>query len=61
MINKGFSTEEFGKLVKSRPETIRRGFCVDGHYMGVRPIKLPNRRLIWPSEPVEKLLQMVSA
>ncbi len=55
-MGKNFSTEQFAELVKVKASTIRRGLCVDGHYMGVRPVKLPNGRLIWPSEPVDKLL-----
>ena len=53
---KQISTEEFAELSKVKAGTIRRGLCVDCHYMNIRPVKLPNGRLLWPLEPVEKLL-----
>jgi hypothetical protein len=51
-----FSTKEFARLICIEPATISRGLCVNGHYMGVRPLKLPNGRLLWPRQSVEKLL-----
>jgi len=55
-MGKKFSTEQLAELLKVKAGTIRRGLCVNGHYMLMRPVKLPNGRLIWPAEPVEKLL-----
>lgn len=42
-----FSTEELAALCKVRPATIRRAFCVQGHFNGLVPTKMHNRRLIW--------------
>lgn len=53
---KFYSTEEFARLLRIGPNTIRRGLCVNGHYLGVRPVKLANRRLVWPAGPAEQLL-----
>lgn len=50
------STEQFAEAVHVRPTTIRRAHCLDGHYMNVQPVKMPNRRLLWPAEQVEQLL-----
>lgn len=50
------STEEFGRELKVKQDTIRRSFCTQGHYLGVRPRKLPNGRLRWPAAEVHKLL-----
>lgn len=50
------STQEFADGCKVLPETILRAHCLNGHYMGVRPLKLPNRRLLWPTEEIERLL-----
>jgi len=38
-------------------QTMRRAYCVDGHYLGVVPTKLPNRRLLWPTEPFRRILE----
>lgn len=54
---KFYSTDELAKLLRLSPNTIRRGLCVNGHYLGVRPVKLSNRRLVWPAGQAEKLLQ----
>lgn len=50
------STENLSELLKVRPSTIRRGFCVRGEYMGLRPVKLPNGRLLWDREQAERLV-----
>lgn len=50
------STEEFAELVGVKPHTPRAALCRNGHYFGIRPIKLPNRRLLWPADAVERLL-----
>jgi len=51
-----FSTKEFARLICIEPATIRRGFCVNEQYMKIKPVKLPNGRLLWPRQSVEKLL-----
>jgi hypothetical protein len=51
------NTETFAKLFQVKPETARRGYCVKGHYMGIRPHKLPNGRLLWPADARDKVLQ----
>lgn len=61
MDEKSFTTGSFAKFVGVQPETIRRALCVDGHYLGIRPVKLPNRRLIWAAEDVLALLQRKGA
>jgi hypothetical protein len=48
----GMTTEEVAKLFKVRPNTIRVSLCRFGHYLGIQPIKLPNRRLLWPESEV---------
>lgn len=50
------STEELAAALRVRPQTIRRGLCVDGHYLGLRPTKLGNRRLLWNVGDVARLL-----
>lgn len=49
------STEELAAVLRNRPQTIRRGLCIDGHYLGLRPTKLANGRLLWDAAEVEAL------
>jgi hypothetical protein len=55
------TTKECAGLLCCEPATIRRGLCVNGHYMGVRPLKLPNGRLLWPKNDVLKVIQPETA
>jgi hypothetical protein len=50
------STEELAAVLAVEPQSIRKRYSVTGTYHGVRPVKLPNRRLLWPIEPVKRLL-----
>lgn len=50
------STEQFAKSLLVEPQTVRKQFSANGSYHGVRPVRLPNRRLLWPADVVEKLL-----
>jgi hypothetical protein len=40
-----------------RPQTLRAAICRQGHYFGLRPIKMPNRLLLWPADGVDRLTQ----
>ena len=50
------STEQAAAALHIRPQTLRAAMCRDGHYFGIRPVKLPNRMLAWPAESIERLL-----
>lgn len=50
------NTKEAAKRLKVSPKTVRWNYCKEGHYMGLVPRKMPNRRLFWPAAEVEKLL-----
>lgn len=50
------STKELAKCLHVEAHTIRRGYCVDGHYMGLKPFKMPNRRLLWPKAGALRIL-----
>lgn len=52
----GEPTKPAAKKLGIQPQTMRAGFCRDGHYMGMRPTKLPNGRLLWPSNSIKRLL-----
>jgi hypothetical protein len=51
------TTDEFAALIRVKSSTIRHGLCVRGHYLGLQPIKLPNRRLLWSASAVHNLLK----
>lgn len=50
------TTKEFGKRVHSEPQTIRAGYCRDGHYLGLKPVKLPNGKLLWETAAIDQLV-----
>lgn len=50
------STSEFASECKVQPNTIRASLCANGHYLGIRPQKMPNGRLMWPVDEVQQLL-----
>jgi len=57
---KYITTNEYASSLGVQGNTVRRGLCVHGHYMGLKPIKLPNNRLLWPKTGVDRLLQKTS-
>ena len=55
-INEYFATTEFAPLLGVKTQTVHKGYCLHGHYLNIRPIKLPNGRLLWPKAEVQVLL-----
>ncbi len=51
------STEELAKAVGLKPESIRVRLCREKSYYGVVPVKLPNGRLLWPKDSLDRLTQ----
>ena len=49
------STEQAAAALHIKPQTLRAALCRDGHYFGIRPVKLPNRMLAWPCEAIDSL------
>ena len=54
---KKITTKNLAEMLGVQPDTVRRGYCVKGHYMGIIPCKLPNNRLLWPEAPALKMLE----
>lgn len=50
------STDELAAILAVEPQSILKRHSKDGSYLGIRPTKLPNRRLLWPVADVKKLL-----
>jgi len=48
-------TDELARILLRATQTIRKAYCLTGHYLGIRPIKLGNR-LLWPIKDVAKAL-----
>lgn len=38
------------------PETMLKSHSLNGHYAGIRPVRLPSRKLAWPLVEIERLL-----
>jgi hypothetical protein len=49
----GRDTNEFARAHHVKPQSVRRRYSETGSYFGVKPNKLPNRRLSWPPAPKE--------
>lgn len=49
------STEELAAALRLKPQSIRASLCRNGHYMGLRPCKLPNGRLLWNAADLDRL------
>ena len=47
---------EFATALAVDPQSVRKRYSQTGSYHGVRPTKLPSRRLLWPAEAVKRLL-----
>ena len=50
------TTNELAKILRVQPATIRRGYCVNGHYLGLRARKLANKRLLWSEDNARRLV-----
>lgn len=49
------TTESFAPRFGVKAATVRRNYCVNGHFLNLKPIKLPNGRLLWPDTTPEEL------
>ena len=43
------STAEFAALNHVKPPSVRQRLCETASFYGVRPLKMANRRLLWPA------------
>lgn len=51
----GYTTEALADGTGHRPQTLRAAHSKNGHWCGIRPAKLPNGRLLWPADAIERL------
>lgn len=54
-MHRPITTEELAVLLSIRPQTIRKRYCQTGAYFSIRPLKLPNGRLMWPADALAQL------
>ncbi|MFC4299594.1 hypothetical protein [Castellaniella ginsengisoli] len=50
----GVGTKLFASKNLVKPQTVRKGYSINGAYLGVIPTKLANGRLLWPDVIVTK-------
>lgn len=50
------TTDQLGEAVRYNPNSIRSRLCKTGSFYGIKPIKLPSGRLLWPADEVQALL-----
>lgn len=50
------STDELAAILAVDPQSIRKRYSQTGSYHGIRPTKLPSRRLLWPVNAVKRLM-----
>ncbi|EXI77150.1 MAG: hypothetical protein AW10_03991 [Candidatus Accumulibacter appositus] len=50
------TTDELVALFKAKSQTPRASLCRHGHWMGMVPVKLPNRTLLWDRAEADRLL-----
>lgn len=49
------TTEQLALLLSILGQSIRKRYCETGSYYCLRPVKLPNGRLMWPADSIAQL------
>lgn len=52
---RALTTPELASQVGITPESLRVHLCRRGSYFGLVPQRLPNGRLLWPADSLERL------
>lgn len=53
---KKITTAELADFLRISPKSAISSLCRKGHYLGMRPCKLANGRLLWDADEVSRLL-----
>ena len=48
-------TAELARRIGYRSASIRTAVWRNGHFQGFKPVRLPNGRMLWPADIVERL------
>jgi hypothetical protein len=51
----GLDTATFASQHLVKPQSVRKQYAATGSYHGVCPLRLPNRRLLWPLDSIEQI------
>lgn len=54
--NRLLTTDELAAELGMSAQSIRKRYSQTGSYFELRPVKLPNRRLLWPADALERLI-----
>ncbi|VTU31037.1 hypothetical protein SRS16CHR_04798 [Variovorax sp. SRS16] len=46
------TTDQFAAQQLVEPQTVRKQYSASGSYHGVRPVRLRNRKLLWPDNTI---------
>ena len=50
------TTNEMAAQLRIVGQSVRASLCRNGHYLGMRPVKLPNGKLLWDANEVARLV-----
>lgn len=51
------TTDAFAAQYLVDAQTVRKRLSLHGSYFGVKPLRLPNRRLLWPAGSLSTLIE----
>lgn len=50
-----YSTKSAARILQLNPHTLHVANSLKGGYYGIRPIKAPNGRLLWPADSIDAM------
>jgi len=50
-------TDVFAEMLFVEAKTVLKSHSLHAHYAGIRPVRLPNRKLAWPIAEIESLFE----
>ena len=51
----GISTKKLAEIALTTTGNVRVRLCTTGSFFGIKPLKLPSNRLLWPNNALERL------
>lgn len=51
-----YTTNEAAAVTRHKPQTYRKLLCLNGHFHGIKPVKMPGGRLLWPADAIDRLV-----
>lgn len=51
----GISTKKLAEIALTTPGNVRVRLCETGSFYGIKPLKLPSGRLLWPADALNRL------